>query len=77
MMTKTEVRRFQTKDDGGNRHTIIEYTTFEESDEIRADRMRTDPIIGQCFEPVHGGAVIQITEDTFQILSTNKIVRKV
>ncbi len=77
MMTRREVRRFQTKDDDGNRHIIIEYRTFQESDEIRSDRMSADPIIGQAFETGHGRAVEQIDENSFQILGTDKIVRKV
>ena len=41
-MTRSVVRRFTTMDDAGNRYVIIEYRTFEESDEIRTDRMSAD-----------------------------------
>ena len=53
-MTRKEVRRFQTKDDDGNRHTIIEYQTFQESNEIRGDRQPAGPITGQLFETADG-----------------------
>ena len=75
--TQTEVRRFKVKDDSGKSDTIIEYRTFEESDEIRSDRMSPDPIVGKLFETLEGGDVEQIDENSFQILGTNKIVRKV
>lgn len=76
-MTRREVGRFQAQDGGGNLHIIIEYQTFEESDEIRTDRMSADPITGQAFETVHGRAVEKIDENSFQILGTDKVVRKV
>jgi hypothetical protein len=76
-MRRNEVLRFATKDDTGNRRIIVEYRTFEESDEIRSDRMSPDPVTGKVFETADGHPVEQITEDTFQILTTNKIVRKV
>ena len=76
-MTRNEIRRFTTKDDVGSREIIIEYRTFEESDEIRADRMSAEPITGQVFETLQGRAVEQIDENSFQILGTGKIVRKV
>ena len=61
-MTRSVVRRFTTMDDAGNRYVIIEYRTFEESDEIRTDRMSADPITGQLFETLQGRAVEQIDE---------------
>jgi hypothetical protein len=76
-MRRQQVRRFETNDDAGNREVIIEYRTFDESDEIRADRMSADPMVGKLFETLKGGDVEQIDENSFQILGTNKIVRKV
>jgi len=76
-MTRREVRRFLTKDDSGNRHTVIEYQTFQESKEIRRDRQPAGPITGHLFETADGYPVEKITEDTFQLLKRNIIVRKV
>jgi hypothetical protein len=78
MKRKTETRRFQTgHNDGSKGPVVIEYRTFEESSEIRADRMSADPIVGQVFETANGGAVEQIDDESYQILGTGKIVRKI
>ena len=77
MIRKKEVCRFQTKDDGGNVHIIIEYRTSQQSNEIRSDRMSPAPTIGQLFEALDGRAVEQIDDNSFQILGANKLVRKV
>jgi hypothetical protein len=76
-MIQREVRRLLAKDDSGNRYTIVEYQTTEESNEIRPDRMSSDPIKGESFETADGEPVEKISEDTFQLLKRNKIVRKV
>jgi hypothetical protein len=76
-MIRRVARRFLAKDDSGKRYTIIEYQTTEESKEIRSDRMSSDPIKGQTFETADGDPVEKISEDTFQLLKQNKIVRKV
>ena len=60
-MTRSVVRRFTTMDDAGNRYVIIEYRTFEESDEIRTDRMSADPVTGQLFETLQGRAASRLT----------------
>ncbi|MCW3062111.1 MAG: hypothetical protein JWQ02_3932 [Capsulimonas sp.] len=76
-MRKQVIDRFQVKDDCGKRSVIIKYKTFEESAEIRSDRMSANPITNELFETLEGGDVEQIDENSFQILGTSKIVRKI
>lgn len=77
-MSKSKVEQYETKDGTGKRgETIIKYRTFEQSDEIRPDRMSPDPIIGYVFETLQEKEVVQIDQNTFQILGTGKIVTKV
>jgi hypothetical protein len=76
-MTRTRVGEFKAKDDDGKIYTIVEYRTSQQSNEIRSDRMSQPPTIGQEFETLEGGHVEQIDDNSFQIISTNKIVRKV
>jgi hypothetical protein len=78
MIRKREVRRFPTKVDGSDNHiVIIEYQTLQESNEITGDRRPAALITGQLFETLDGRTVDQLCEDSFQILGTDKIVRKV
>jgi hypothetical protein len=39
--------------------------------------MSPDPIIGKIFETLEGRDVVQIGTDEFQIIGTNKTIRKV
>jgi hypothetical protein len=77
MTTGSKVDQFNAKDDVGKIYTIVEYRTSQQSNEIRSDRMSQPPTIGQEFKTLEGRAVEKITEDTFQIMGSDKIVRKI
>ena len=78
MIRKREVRRFPAKVDGSNNHiVIIQYQTLQESNEITGDRQPAALITGQVFETLDGRKVDQIGADSFQILGTDKIIRKI
>jgi hypothetical protein len=70
--TRKEVRRFQTKDEEGNRITLIEYRITIVSDEIRPDRMLPEPTFEEDFKTADGRDVAK----TYQLLGTGKIVRE-
>ena len=70
-----ESRRFKARSDRGKEFTVIEYQSIHEHKDL-SGKISTTKGLGR-FALNDGSTVVQIDSETFKIIQTDEIIRKV
>lgn len=71
---RREIDRFKAKDDDDAEFTVVVFQTFVTHQPLSGPASELKGAID--YELADGGSISQIDSETFQILRTNKIIRK-
>ena len=74
-MFQQETDRFECQDDNGNLHTVIEYTRYNVFNPIDGSSQEIEG--SKSLNLSNGHSVNDIDGETFQVVETDLIIRKV